>query len=97
MVIRVKHVLTLMIFLCLFLNYGAGFHSVFAKSSKRDYNRSRHEYQEYIEKKSLTDGYYKYRTNPRPDTVPWVITGAIKVNKLDNLDEISKLSLKGDK
>ena len=28
------------------------------------------------------DGYYKYRTNPRPDTVPWVITGAIKVNKL---------------
>ena len=28
------------------------------------------------------NGYYKYRTNPRPDTVPWVITGAIKVNKL---------------
>ena len=27
-------------------------------------------------------GSYKYRTNPRPDTVPWVITGAIKVNKL---------------
>ena len=28
------------------------------------------------------DGYYKYRTNPRPDTVPWVITGQMKVNKL---------------
>ena len=28
------------------------------------------------------DGYYKYRTNPNPDTVPWVITGAIKVTKL---------------
>jgi hypothetical protein len=27
-------------------------------------------------------GYYKYRTNPNPDTVPWVITGAIKVTKL---------------
>lgn len=28
------------------------------------------------------NGYYKYRTNPNPDTVPWVITGAIKVTKL---------------
>ena len=27
-------------------------------------------------------GFYKYRTNPNPDTVPWVITGAIKVTKL---------------
>lgn len=33
-------------------------------------------------KKLPRDGYYKYRTNPRPDTVPWVITGAIRVNKL---------------
>lgn len=32
-------------------------------------------------------GYYKYRTNPNPDTVPWVITGAIKVTKLlDDFD-----------
>ena len=61
MVIRVKHVITLIILLGIFFNYGASFHSVLAKSSKRDYNRSRHEYQEYIEKKSLTDGYYKYR------------------------------------
>lgn len=28
------------------------------------------------------NGYYKYRTNPKPDTVPWVITGAIRVNQL---------------
>jgi hypothetical protein len=27
-------------------------------------------------------GSYKYRTNPKSDTVPWVITGAIKVTKL---------------
>ena len=33
------------------------------------------------------NGYYKYRTNPNPDTVPWVITGAIKVTKiLDDYD-----------
>lgn len=33
------------------------------------------------------NGYYKYRTNPRPDTVPWVITGAMKVTKLlDDFD-----------
>ncbi|MEG2138262.1 MAG: hypothetical protein RRY64_06310, partial [Oscillospiraceae bacterium] len=29
-----------------------------------------------------TDGYYRYRTNPNPDTVPWVISGAMKVNKI---------------
>lgn len=29
-----------------------------------------------------TDGYYMYRTNPNPDTDPWVITGAMKVNRL---------------
>lgn len=33
------------------------------------------------------NGYYRYRTNPNPDTVPWVITGAIKVTKLlDDFD-----------
>jgi len=33
------------------------------------------------------NGYYRYRTNPNPDTVPWVITGAIRVNKLlDDFD-----------
>lgn len=29
-----------------------------------------------------TDGYYMYRTNPNPETDPWVITGAIKVNRI---------------
>lgn len=28
------------------------------------------------------DGYYRYRTNPNPDTVPWVITGAMKVTRI---------------
>ena len=37
------------------------------------------------------DGYYKYRTNPRPDTVPWVITGAIKVNRLLSDDEVNSI------
>ena len=29
-----------------------------------------------------TDGYYMYRTNPNPETDPWVITGAMKVNRI---------------
>lgn len=29
-----------------------------------------------------TDGYYMYRTNPNPETDPWVITGAMKVNRV---------------
>lgn len=29
-----------------------------------------------------TDGYYMYRTNPNPETYPWVITGAMKVNRI---------------
>ena len=29
-----------------------------------------------------TDGYYMYRTNPNPETGPWVITGAMKVNRI---------------
>ena len=33
-------------------------------------------------KKLPVKGFYKYRTNPNPDTVPWVITGQIKVDKL---------------
>jgi uncharacterized protein (UPF0305 family) len=37
------------------------------------------------------DGYYKYRTNPRPDTVPWVITGAIKVNRLLSDAEVNAI------
>lgn len=39
-------------------------------------------------------GYYKYRTNPNPDTVPWVITGAIKVTKL--LDDFDVIRILGN-
>ena len=36
-------------------------------------------------------GSYKYRTNPKPDTVPWVITGAIKVSRLLDDFEVNKI------
>lgn len=36
-----------------------------------------------------TDGYYRYRTNPNPDTVPWVITGAMKVLELLGDNEVN--------
>ena len=38
-------------------------------------------------------GYYKYRTNPNPNTVPWVITGEMKVKRIltdAETDEILK-------
>lgn len=42
------------------------------------------------------DGYYRYRTNPNPDTVPWVITGAIKVIELlDDYDVAEILAKQG--
>ena len=37
------------------------------------------------------NGYYKYRTNPRPDTVPWIITGAIKVNRILSDAEVAEI------
>lgn len=37
------------------------------------------------------DGYYKYRTNPRPDTVPWLITGAMKVNRILSDSEVAEI------
>lgn len=37
------------------------------------------------------DGYYRYRTNPNPDTVPWVITGAMKVNRLLDDYEVAEI------
>lgn len=41
-------------------------------------------------------GAYRYRTNPDPETVPWIITGAIKVNKLlDDADVAEILSKHG--
>ena len=47
-------------------------------------------------KKIPKRGYYKYRTNPNPDTVPWVITGAMKVNRLlDDYDVADILAKHG--
>lgn len=37
------------------------------------------------------DGYYHYRTNPDPNTVPWVITGAMKVNKILSRQEVDAI------
>lgn len=38
-----------------------------------------------------TDGYYMYCTNPNPETDPWVITGAMKVNRILTRAEQAKL------
>ena len=36
-------------------------------------------------------GYYKYRTNPNPNTIAWVITGSMKVNKVLSDAEVEKI------
>lgn len=38
-----------------------------------------------------TDGYYRYRTNPNPETDPWIITGAMKVNRVLTNEEVDDL------
>lgn len=40
------------------------------------------------------NGYYRYRTNPKPDTVPWIITGAMKVNRLLSDAEVNEILAK---
>ena len=37
------------------------------------------------------NGYYRYRTNPNPDTVPWVITGAMKVKRILSDAEVNAI------
>lgn len=37
------------------------------------------------------DGYYRYRTNPNPDTVPWIITGAMRVKRILTDAETDKI------
>lgn len=37
------------------------------------------------------NGYYKYRTNPNPETVPWLITGAMKVERILSDDEVNSI------
>ena len=38
-----------------------------------------------------TDGSYKYRTNPDPRTDEWIITGAMRVNKILSREEVDEL------
>ncbi len=38
-----------------------------------------------------TDGSYMYRTNPNPETDPWIITGAMKVKKILSREEVDEL------
>lgn len=35
----------------------------------------------------VPQGFYRYRTNPRPDTPEWIITGKIRVTHVLSLDE----------
>lgn len=37
------------------------------------------------------NGSYRYRTNPDPNTDPWVITGAMKVNRILKLSEVDAM------
>ena len=37
------------------------------------------------------DGSYRYRTNPNPETDPWIITGAMKVNRLLTPSEVDQM------
>lgn len=37
------------------------------------------------------DGFYRYRTNPNPETDPWIITGAMKVNRILADEEVDEL------
>lgn len=38
-----------------------------------------------------TDGFYRYRTNPNPATDPWIITGAMKVNRVLTNEEVDDI------
>lgn len=42
-------------------------------------------------KRVPTDGSYRYRTNPDPKTDEWIITGAMRVNKILTKDEVDEL------
>ena len=37
------------------------------------------------------NGSYHYRTNPNPETDPWIITGAMKVNRILTQDEVDQM------
>lgn len=42
-------------------------------------------------KRVPTDGFYRYRTNPNPATDPWIITGAMKVNRILTNEEVDEI------
>ena len=42
-------------------------------------------------KKIPKDGYYRYRTNPNPDTIPWIITGKMKVTNILSDKEVNEI------
>ena len=42
-------------------------------------------------KRVPVDGSYKYRTNPDPNTDEWIITGAMRVNKILSREEVDEL------
>lgn len=37
------------------------------------------------------NGSYRYRTNPNPETVPWIIAGAMKVDRVLSFDEVDRM------
>jgi len=43
------------------------------------------------------DGSYKYRTNPNPETDPWIITGAMRVRRVLKPSEVDELVRKAGK
>lgn len=43
------------------------------------------------------NGFYKYRTNPNPNTEQWIITGSIKINKILTNEEVDQLVKKAGK
>lgn len=48
-------------------------------------------------KKVPDNGFYKYRTNPDPNTEEWIITGKIKVLRILSNKEVDELCLKAGK
>ena len=43
------------------------------------------------------DGFYTYRTNPNPETDPWIITGAMRVKRILKPSEVDELVRKADR
>jgi hypothetical protein len=37
------------------------------------------------------NGSYRYRTNPNPETVPWVIAGAMRIKRVLSFEEVDEI------